>query len=145
MNKKYLPWIIFGLALIGFALAGYTWLITQNLASSSICTFGQEFDCDIVTRGPYSKIYGISVSLIGMIGYGFMALAALLRHWFREDRGLDYFLLAAAAGGLAFSFYLTGLEAFVIHSWCLFCVSSQIIILLIFAAAVRINWLLFKK
>lgn len=40
-------------------------------------------------------------------------------------------LLAASVGGTGFALYLTYLEGYVIHAWCILCLSSLIDIILI--------------
>ena len=65
-----------------------------------------------------------------------MALGALVKLFDKsDDRGLNVFLLIASGGGLAFALYLTAMEAFVLHAWCLYCVAQQIDILIIFILA----------
>jgi len=44
-------------------------------------------------------------------------------------------LLGGVILGVGFSAYLTYLEAFVIHAWCQWCVSSAIIMVLAFLAS----------
>ena len=62
----------------------------------------------------------------------------------KKDKGLTGFLLLASLGGLLFSFYLSGIEAFVLKTWCLVCVTSQLLILLITILAGKV-YLLEKK
>jgi len=73
-------------------------------------------------------LFGIPVALLGIIGYGFILIATVLK----EQR----FLWLSTIAGFVFSLYLTGLEAFVLHAWCLLCITSQLLILfiLIFAS-----------
>jgi uncharacterized membrane protein len=40
--------------------------------------------------------------------------------------------LLASFSGLLFSLYLSSLEAFILHAWCVLCLSSQLLILAIF-------------
>ncbi|MBI4599068.1 hypothetical protein HY734_02635 [Candidatus Uhrbacteria bacterium] len=117
-------------ALLGFTVAGIA-VAAVSLAhhgafiSGSFCTIGQGFNCDIVNRGAYSEIFGMPVALIGVVGYVFLGLAAVLKLRTSSDQSLSLFLLLASGGGFAFSLYLTGLEAFVLHTWCLLCLTSQ--------------------
>jgi len=87
------------------------------------CNISDTFNCDLVNRGPYGEIYGFPVAAIGLIGYLVMGILAM--HFSRtKDPVIGKALLAMFAGGLAFSAYLTYLEAFVIHAWCLICLAS---------------------
>lgn len=85
-----------------------------------------------MNKGPYSEVFGIPVALLGVIGYAFLFLGSLLRARQPEDVGLRWFLLLAASGGLAFSLYLTSLEAFVLRTWCVVCLASQVLMISIF-------------
>lgn len=65
---------------------------------------------------------------IGIAGYTLLGILAL----FRRRRSL----LAASLVALAFSLYLTNIEAHKLQVWCLYCVISQGIIALITLLAI---------
>ncbi len=129
MNKK-LNWII-GFAVAGLILSIYAFLHNRGFASGAICEVNATINCDVVNKGPYSQIYGIPVALIGVIGYVLIIATAFLKKQNQKDKGLTKFLVLASVGGFLFSLYLTALEAFVLYAWCLICLSSQLLILLI--------------
>jgi len=124
---------ILGLAALGLALSTYSFLHHQEFVSGSFCDLSTTFNCDIVNRGAYSVIAGIPVATFGIVGYAFLGLAAFLKRRDGSDRTLTLLLLLSALGGLAFAGYLTGIEAFVLHAWCIVCLTSQFTILAIFA------------
>ncbi len=119
------------LALIGAGIAVYSLAHKSGFASGSFCTIGTTFNCDIVNKGPYSELYGIPVALIGILGYGFLAMTAFLKLRSPADKTLTKLLGLGTIGGLGFSLYLTSIEAFVLQTWCLLCLTSQAIILTI--------------
>ncbi len=126
------------LSLIGLALSLYSFLHFKGFTSGEFCTINETINCDLVNKGPFSKIFGIPVSLIGILGYTFLLAGSIIkRKKLAEDKELTIFLLAAAYGALGFSLYLTYLEAFVLNAWCLICVTSQVTIL-VFAILVTI-------
>ncbi len=129
------------LAVAGVTVSLYSWLHKSGLASGEFCSVGETLNCDVVNKGPYSQVFGIPVALIGVIGYAFLFFAAFMKTREPNDRQLSSFLLLAALGGLAFSLYLTGIEAFVLETWCMLCLTSQAIILLITAATARVVYL----
>lgn len=146
MEKKeqnLLNFIIY-LAIIGFFISSYALAHHDSFVSGSFCTIGSSFNCDIVNRGPYSEIYGLPVALIGIIGYFFLAAAAFMKKKWPRDKGISFFLLLSSGGGLVFSGYLTSLEAFVLKAWCLICVSSAAIMVLIFLSSLFV-WFKHKK
>lgn len=131
--RKGLAIAIMILALIGVGISGYLFSMHGQDLSDRACEINAIFSCGAVDQSPYSEIVGIPVSLLGIIGYGLLALAALAKIFNKTgDRGLDWFLLLTASGGMAFALYLTAIEAFVLHAWCLYCIFQQIDIIFIF-------------
>lgn len=133
-TRDIVKWIIL-LAVIGVGVSLYSFLHNQGFASGEFCKINAAFDCDVVNKGPYSTVFGIPVSLIGVIGYGFIALAGFLKWRNLEDRSLTVFLLFSTIGGFLFSLYLSGIEAFVLDTWCLVCLTSQALVILLMIAA----------
>jgi uncharacterized membrane protein len=124
------------LSTFGSGLSLYQWLHKQGFAAGEFCNISATFNCDIVNQGPYSEIFGIPVALIGVVGYGFLAVAAFMKARQPDDKTLSLFILLASTGALGFALYLTGIEAFVLKAWCILCVMSQLIIATIFTLAV---------
>lgn len=144
MERKLLR-VIMAFSVVGLALSTYSLLHHEAFVSGALCTFNATFNCDIVNRGPYSEIAGIPVALMGLLGYGFMLVAACLRMRRPTDRSLLDFLVLASTGALAFSLYLTGIEAFVLRAWCLMCITSQVSILTIFTSSCLLRWRIVKQ
>ncbi len=122
------------LSLAGFFISAYLYLYKLGRIGNLACGTG---DCETVQLSPWSRVAGVEVALIGVLGYaGLLALslAALQpglagRHW-------PAMVLAGLAGiGALFAGYLTYLELFVIHAICRWCVASGFIILAIFIVA----------
>jgi vitamin-K-epoxide reductase (warfarin-sensitive) len=91
---------------------------------SSFCSFGENFNCDMVNRSIYSVLFGIPVAVIGVLGYAALFLLARLRRRTTP-------LVAVSLLGLGFAVYLTYIEAFVLAVWCILCLTSLTIILTI--------------
>jgi uncharacterized membrane protein len=93
--------------------------------------------CHDVNFSPYSEIYGIPISLLGVLAY-LLILAVLLLEprlpFFKENGPLAIFGLGLA--GVGFSAYLTYLELDVIHKICPFCVISAVCISIILIVAI---------
>jgi len=97
-------------------------------SATTYCDFSQQFNCDIVNRSEYSTLAGIPVAAIGVIGYA--ALFVLATFWKSRPETPNR-LLGAATAGLAFALYLTYVEAYVLTTWCILCLISLALILLI--------------
>lgn len=116
------------LAVAGIAVSSVSLYHHYETSGTSFCDFGGSFNCDMVNRSIYSKVMGIPVALIGILGYaGILGLATV-----RRDRAeTPKILLGAAVAGLGFALYLTYIEAFVLAVWCILCLSSLGLIFLI--------------
>jgi uncharacterized membrane protein len=97
-------------------------------SATSYCEFGEKFSCDIVNRSEYSSFIGIPVAGIGVAGYGLLLVLSTFQ---RSDDQSPTRLLLAASGGLAFALYLTSVEAYVLMTWCILCLTSLALISLI--------------
>jgi uncharacterized membrane protein len=72
-----------------------------------------------------------------MVGYvALMAVSIIgLQPAHRTAAWVGRLLLAFSSLALAYSVFLTYLEAYVIHAWCQWCVTSAILVVVIFAAS----------
>lgn len=121
-----------GLALVGASVAGYlSW--TRLTGGTPVCVgFG---GCDFVNASRFSELLGLPVAVWGLGAY--LALAALgiagLMPGLREAVWVRAAAFGLALAGWLFSMYLTGIEAFVLQAWCVWCVGSAVIISLLTA------------
>jgi uncharacterized membrane protein len=87
------------------------------------CDINEKWDCGVVNHSPFAEIAHVPVAAIGIAGYIALAILAFARR-----RAM---VLIAAVIGLGFSFYLTHIERDVLEVWCVYCVTSLGIIVLI--------------
>jgi len=87
------------------------------------CDINAHWDCGVVNHSPFSMIGPVPVAALGMAGYVLLGVLALVRR-----RAL---VLGAAVIGLGFALYLSHIEKDVLMVWCLYCVISQGLILVI--------------
>jgi vitamin-K-epoxide reductase (warfarin-sensitive) len=116
------------LAAAGIVVSSVSLYHHYGSSRTSYCDFGENFNCDIVNRSTYSTVLGIPDALIGVLGYAtLLALATL----YRKQHDTPALLLIASVAGLGFALYLTYVEAFVLATWCVLCLSSLSVIVLI--------------
>ncbi len=132
---KKVQWLSALLSLIGLGVSLYLWY-SKVSQTTIICTPGS--DCDLVNASPYSMLLGIPVAAIGAVGY---AALLVLAWWalFGHDNGPEWLLnarLVMASIGLFFAAYLTGIEAFVLHAYCIWCVVQAVAMLGIFVGVI---------
>ncbi len=116
------------LAVLGLGIAAYLTYVHYSGAQVA-CTAGQS--CVKVQTSQWSRLDGVPVALIGLVGY-LAILAGLLAPDREESRLVT---LGLALTGFGFSAYLTYRELFSIHAICEWCVSSAVIMTLLLAAA----------
>lgn len=121
------------LGLVGLLMSLYLWLWKIGALGPLACGDGA---CETVQLSPYAYLFGIPVAFLGVVGYLAILVVALagLQPRFAAARWPTDALLVLAAGGVAFSAYLTYLEAAVIHAWCRWCIGSAAVITVIFGA-----------
>jgi uncharacterized membrane protein len=116
------------LALAGIVVSSVSLYHHYGTSQTNYCDFGANFNCDIVNRSVYSTILGVPDALIGILGYaGLLALATT----YRAKAEAPAMLLIGSVAGLSFALYLTYVEAFVLATWCVLCLSSLTLIVLI--------------
>ncbi len=126
------------LSLAGMVVSAISLQRHYAKSASAFCDFGEKFNCDIVNRSEYSSLMGIPVAGIGVAGYGvLLALATIYRS--RLETPLR--LLVAAGAGLVFALYLTYVEGYVLETWCILCLSSLglIVMISLLAAVVKLR------
>lgn len=121
------PLGLLGLSLIGAAISAYLWRAKAG-EMSLIC--GPVGDCATVNSSAFSEVLGVPVALLGTVMYASLAVV-LLVEWRRPGTPLSMFGFSLALAGALFSLYLTGLEAFVIGAYCIWCLTSWVLITVI--------------
>jgi uncharacterized membrane protein len=122
------------LAVIGFGVATYLTVVHYVGFSLLACTGGHggHSSCQTVQSSEWSKLAGIPVALLGLIGY--IGILGSLLVPDREESRLA--TLGLTLVGFAFSGYLTYRELYSIHAICEWCVSSAVILTILFACSV---------
>jgi uncharacterized membrane protein len=119
------------LALVGLLISAYLWFWKIGALGALACGDGA---CERVQLSPYAYLLGIPVAFFGVAGYLAILVVGLLgvQDRFATARWPTHAITALAGVGVAFSAYLTYLEAVVIQAWCRWCIVSALIIVAIF-------------
>jgi uncharacterized membrane protein len=120
MSARALRTTLLVLAVIGLGVASYLTYV-HYAGIKPACTAGES--CTKVQTSVYSKVAGVPVALIGLIGY-IAILASLLAP---EGESSRLATMAFTLVGFGFSAYLTYRELFSIHAICEWCASSAVI------------------
>lgn len=132
MTQRKAAYAIIVLAVAGLFDSGYLYLMRikgENLACSIL------EGCNVVAVSPYSEIYGVPLSLLGVIFYATTLCIGLLffTKWSAHAPRLFYI---AAAVGLFLSFCFSCIQVFLIGAWCIYCIISALISTLLGGIAV---------
>ncbi len=94
--------------------------------------------CDAVRASAYSTLWGVSMPAYGVLGYLLLAIVIIAGSLFSGliARWLRYALAGMTGFGFIFSLYLEYLQAFVIHAYCAWCVTSGVVMTALFALAI---------
>ncbi len=125
-------WAIPILLVIGLAVAIYMGYVEVTRVEA-VC--GPVGDCNTVQQSPYASLFGlIPIGLLGVLGYlviGIVWLFSIMgpSRW----RKISLFSLwGLLLFGTLFSIYLTFLEPFVIGATCAWCLTSAVVMTLLF-------------
>ena len=123
------------LALVGFCIALYLWLYKIGIIGRLQCGSGS---CEYVQTSRYGALFGTPVAFYGVVGYALIFAVAIAGLQPRQlgRRWPTSALALLSVGGFLFTLYLTGIELFVLHALCRWCVGSALVITAIAAIAV---------
>jgi uncharacterized membrane protein len=130
--------IVAALALAGIFISLYLTLYKLGVIGDLSCTIGS---CETVNTSRWSVFLGLPVAAWGLFFYIDVFVVALVGTTQRLENEplISTVLVAEAAIGVIFSAWLTYLELAVIHAICIWCVTSAVIVLLIFLVSVA-DW-----
>jgi len=129
MSSRTLRITLLVLAVLGLAIASYLTYVHYS-GIKPACTAGES--CTKVQTSVYSKLAGIPVALIGLLGY-IAIVGSLLAP---EGESARLATMAFTLLGFGFSAYLTYRELFSIHAICEWCASSAAIMTVLMCLSV---------
>jgi uncharacterized membrane protein len=124
VSTRALRLTMLAITTVGLGVASYLTYV-HYAGGPILCLKGG--GCETVQHSTYSKLAGVPVALIGLIGY-VVILASLLAP---ESESTRLATMAFTVMGFGFSVYLTSRELFSIHAICPWCVSSAVMMTLL--------------
>jgi uncharacterized membrane protein len=113
---------------VGLGISGYLTYV-HYAGVAPICEIAH--GCEQVQTSEWSKLAGVPVALLGLLGY-----AAILASLFVRGEAALLAGAGAAVVGWAFSAYLTYREVFTIQAICIWCVVSAVLMTVLAAITV---------
>lgn len=120
---------LFTIAILGLLVSSYL-LVAYVTGGPILCRGG--YGCETVRASAYASFMGIPTPAYGVVYYSLLITGVLLLssiHAAAVRQCLKFLTLS----GLLVSAYLTYIEAFVINTWCWWCVVSALLSLAAFA------------
>jgi uncharacterized membrane protein len=120
------------LSIFGILLASYLFFnfLTKPLIES--CYFNSHINCDAVTKGTLSTLFGIPVSLIGLTGYVVILLSSIFKK--------KLLVLGMSTFGMLFCLSITYQEVFKLKVICPVCLTCQLVMLVVFVLALVLSY-----
>jgi len=136
MRKSFL----LALSLLGLFDSSYLLWVYTSPSSPMIC-LGGGTGCDVVRASSYSNLWGVPLPAYGVLMYVTLALLIFAESLVgaRLAELIRYAVTGIAGAGFLFSLYLSGIEAFVLHAWCTWCMISAGSVTVIFALALSVT------
>lgn len=131
MSDRRLRAAILVLSALGAGIATYLTVVRLAHVRVACATSG----CETVQESHWSTLGGVPVAAFGLGGYVVLAATALSRSELARALGA-----AAAVGGLAFALFLLWVQAAEIGAFCLWCLASDAILVVLAPAAVLRAW-----
>lgn len=119
------------LSVIGILSASYLFYNYLAPVPSTICNINATINCDTVTKGSLAEIFGIPVSLIGLIGYIIILYSSIMKY--------KKLHLGMVTFGMLFCLRLTYLEIFVENVFCPVCGICQLVMITLFILSLKLN------
>ncbi len=135
--KHLSAWLIPLLCLLGLGVAGYLAYV-ESAQVEAVC--GPIGDCNTVQQSDYARLFGVlPIGMLGMIGFLAILITVMIQRTTngKQSAYAALALLAMTTFGVLFSIYLTFLEPFVIGATCAWCLSSAIIMTILFWLSVE--------
>lgn len=120
-------------SLIGLLVARY---IAARVRTKTPMMCPRRAPCEQVVTSTYGTFLGIHNTRLGQWYYFFVAIFFLIiMDGFSFPLQLPLLVLLAT-GGLLFSLYLLGVQAFILRTWCVWCLASTLCATAIFVCSV---------
>lgn len=123
------------LSLAGFFVALYLALYKFGVFGELKCRIS---GCETVNTSKWAMLFGLPVAAWGVAFYvaGFITAMISLSERYIASKKIALINMLMCGFGVLFSAWLTYLELYVIHAICMWCVSSAIIVTLMFITSV---------
>jgi len=132
--NSWILWVIIALSLVGFIDSAF--LLAKRVSGAPIPCFITS-GCDAVSKSPYSVMFGVPLSALGMIFYLMIGFLALL---YMDTKNLlvGKLIFVATTLGFLSSAHFIYIQKFKIGAFCIYCILSAVISTALFTLGITI-------
>jgi len=133
-NSIFYPYFMLVYAVIGIAIAAYD---CYMIYTGQLLWCPPPIDgCNTVAYSPYGRIYGLPIRLFGLVFYLIMFAIVALLAFNSSSRRLRIAVLLYTVIGVCGSVGFMYLDIAFIHAFCVYCLISAILTLLLLISAI---------
>ncbi len=127
--------ILIATSFLGFCLAYY---IQRSKQSGQKMVCPVRSNCEVVIRSKYSEFLGLPVETIGLFYYTIIFISYLffLLTPLQANSLMVFLVLLSSTLAVLFSLYLTFIQIFNLKQWCIWCLASAGLCIIIFTSAI---------
>jgi len=135
-SRDWLYIISLILVVIGIAISGYLSYVKLT-DTQTVCVSGGAFDCEVVQSSRYATLFNVPIAYLGLLTY--LVIGALLllqnRVAFLQEYGvmIEFGIIIFA---FLFSVWLVYLQAFQLKAFCMWCLSHEVTMTLLFLVSI---------
>lgn len=140
----YYFWPMTAIVICGLLVSIYLsishYRVYADISYQSFCAISRSINCDTISQSPYSIFIGVPVPIWGIVGYTFfLVLMPLARIRQADNKRMWNIFIIIAAGYSIYSIILASLSTFYIHSYCIMCIVTYGVnlLLLFYACLIR--------
>jgi uncharacterized membrane protein len=131
VNKNTIWKALIILSSLGILLAVYLFYNFLTKPQVESCYFNSHINCDAVTKGSLSTLFGIPVPLVGLVGYIVILISSIFKQ--------KLLVLAMSTFGMVFCLFITYQEIFILKVICPVCLTCQLVMFTVFLLAIYLN------
>jgi uncharacterized membrane protein len=129
----------FTLALAGWGVSAYLTVAHYAGKQLLVCASNSVINCEQVTTSAQSRVLGVPVALLGLVGYAICAGLCSPWGWRSPWRWVHVARVGLVAGSLGFVLWLVTAEVVIIKALCLWCTSVHLITLALALVLTRLT------
>lgn len=129
--KKTAAFLMWAFAIAGFILSAYLvfhhYQIRYTEGYKSVCNINEQLNCDAVALHTSSEFLWVPVAVWGLFFYGTIMYLLFLNAYIKEPATrtrINHFFICILLTGFLVDLYFLWVSLGVIHSICIFCVST---------------------